>query len=69
MRAVLLFLNRNKTKLTGCLLVGLGSLQANSTLLQGVLNPQQFAWVMAGAGVLVAMLGFLNTPKPQDGDP
>ena len=68
MRKLFLFLNRNKTKITGMMLVAIGSVQANSALLQSVLTPKQFAWVMVGGGVLVATLGFLNNPKPQDGD-
>lgn len=64
MSAFLHFLNANKTKLTGLALVAIGSLQANSAMVQTLLSPNEYAWFTVGAGVLVATLGFLNNPKP-----
>lgn len=57
---------RNKTKVVGVLLIALGSLQANASFMQSVLSPKQFSWFMVGAGVLVAVLGFLNNPPTGD---
>lgn len=61
----LAWLWRNPTKLTGFLLVILGSVQANSVSLQSVLTPAQYAWFTVVVGGVVAGLGFLNgTRKP-----
>lgn len=62
---LLAFLNRHKTKVTGFLLVIAGALQANTTVLQGVLTPSQFAWLTVVVGCVVAGLGFLNGSKSQ----
>jgi hypothetical protein len=63
---VLAWLQRNPTKLTGFLLVILGSVQANSVSLQSVLTPAQYAWFTVVVGGIVAGLGFLNgSRKPQ----
>jgi len=64
MRAILRSLYNNKTKLTGLLLVVIGALQTNATALQSLLTADQFAWFTVGAGVLVAVLGFMNSHKP-----
>lgn len=61
-----LFLNRNKTKITGALLVVIGSLQANAEFMQSLLTPKQYAMFTIAAGMFVALLGFLNNPKPTD---
>lgn len=53
-------LNRHKTKITGLMLVVIGALQANAPAMQALMTPRQFAWFMVLAGVLVAILGFLN---------
>jgi hypothetical protein len=57
------WLNANKTKMTGLLLVLIGSLQANSSAIQQLLTPEQYAWLTVALGLLVALLGFLNNPK------
>lgn len=59
------WLNDHKTKITGFLLVVAGSLQANTTMLQSVLTPAQFAWFTVIIGCIVAALGFINGRKPQ----
>lgn len=56
------FLNSHKTKITGVLLIGIGSLQANAAFMQTLLTPRQYAYFTIGAGMFVAMLGFLNHP-------
>lgn len=61
----LLWLNQHKTKITGFFLVIAGSLQANTTMLQSVMTPAQFAWFTVGVGCLVAALGFINGKTPQ----
>lgn len=58
------WLYNNKTKITGGLLVVLGSVQANSESLRGVLSQESFAWLTVALGCLVAFLGFLNSHKP-----
>lgn len=64
MKAVLRWIYNNKTKLTGGVLVAVGAMQANATAMQALLSPGHFAWFTVGAGVLVAVLGFLNSHKP-----
>lgn len=64
MKSFLAFLNSHKTKITGFLLVIAGALQANTTVLQGVLTPTQFAWFTVGVGCVVAGLGFINGSNP-----
>jgi hypothetical protein len=59
------FLNSHKTKITGFLLVIAGALQANTTVLQAVMTPAQFAWFTVIVGCIVAGLGFINGNKPQ----
>lgn len=64
-RRFLAYLWQHPTKITGFLLVILGSVQANSLSLQSVLTPAQYAWFTVIVGCLVAGLGFLNgTRKP-----
>lgn len=60
------FADRHKTKITGLFLVLIGSLQANSSVLQTLLTPKQFAWFTVAAGLFVALLGFLNNPPSSD---
>lgn len=59
------WLGRHKTKITGMFLVIAGSIQANTTVLQSVLTPAQFAWFTVGVGCLVAALGFINGKAQQ----
>ena len=55
------FLNAHKTKIVGGLIVISGALQANSTAVQSLLSPREYAWFTVGIGVVVAILGFLNS--------
>lgn len=64
MKKLGIFLYNSKTRITGLLMVVIGSLQANSSVLESVMTPKQFAWFTVGAGCLVAGLGFLNSQKP-----
>lgn len=64
MREIFAVINRHKTKLTGMSLVVIGALQTNSTMLQALMTPRQFAWFTVGSGVVVAVLGFLNGRRP-----
>lgn len=65
-RRFLAYIRQHPTKITGFLLVILGSVQANSLSLQSVLTPAQYAWFTVIVGGIVAGLGFLNgTRKPQ----
>lgn len=61
---MLQWIYNNKTKLTGGLLVVLGSVQANSEALRAVLSQETFAWLTVALGCLVAALGFLNSHRP-----
>ena len=58
---IIRFLNAHKTKIVGLLLAALGSVQANSGAIQSIISPQHFAYLTIGAGVLVAILGFINS--------
>lgn len=60
---ILAWLNSHKTKITGALLVTAGALQANATSIQAVVKPSTYAWFTVGVGVLVALLGFLNSRR------
>lgn len=60
------FTNRHKTKITGALLVIIGSLQANATFMQELLSPRAYAMFTIAAGMFVALLGFLNAPKESE---
>lgn len=63
---IIAFLLKHPQKITGALLVGLGAIQANITQLQQILTARQFALATVGLGCLVAVLGFINTTKPND---
>ncbi len=54
-------INNNKTKITGALLVAFGVLQTQSETIRGLLDERSFAWFTIGVGVIVAVLGFLNS--------
>ncbi len=67
---IIAFLLKHPQKITGALLVGLGAIQANITMLQQILTPRQFAFTTIAVGCVVAVLGFINTQKPNDsGEP
>lgn len=59
----LTWLNTHKTKITGAILVAVGSVQANATMLQPLMSPRGYAVFTIAAGVLVAVLGFLNSRR------
>lgn len=59
----LTWLNGHKTKITGGLLVVAGALQANATSIQAVVKPTTYAWFTVAVGVIVALLGFLNSRR------
>ncbi len=59
-------LNKHKTKITGMLLVLVGSLQASSTSVQALLSPRQYALFTILIGLVVALLGFLNNPSNEE---
>lgn len=65
MKKLWLYLDRNKTKLTGLLTSMLGVVQVNAVALQVSMSPVAYAWTMVGVGCFVTFLGFLNTPKKQ----
>ena len=51
----------HKTKAFGVALMALGAIQANSGQLQQLISPKAYGWTILVIGVLVAILGFLNT--------
>lgn len=53
--------NRWKTRLTGVLIIIGGSVQVYSEQLKVFMTAEDFAKLTVGAGVLVLVLGFLNT--------
>ncbi len=61
----LTWLNQHKTKITGAVLVAIGAVQANATMLQPLMSPRAYALSMVVAGVVVAVLGFMNSRPPQ----
>ncbi len=63
---VAFMLDAHKTKITGFLLVVLGAVQAASVHLQAIFSPFVFAAIMAVVGVLVAIIGFLNSTWEDD---
>lgn len=59
----------NRTTITGALLVGLGILQGYSDTIRGLLDPTSFTVFSFVVGILIAVLGFLNTstdPEPTE---
>ena len=58
------FLNRHKTKITGLLIAVLGQVQASAVHLGTILSAKEFAQLMFWCGLLVTVLGFLNSRKP-----
>lgn len=55
------FINRHKTKAVGFLLTVVGTLQAFQPQVQQLVSPTTFAKFVIGVGVLVSILGFINT--------
>ena len=52
-------------RITGFLLVVLGSLQASSEQIRSLITPEAFAWATIVVGALVAGLGFLKAQQPE----
>jgi hypothetical protein len=62
-------LKNHKTKLVGLLLVTAGALQATSPQVQMVISPKAFAVFTIVTGLVVAVLGFVNTQLAKDDEP
>lgn len=60
---MLSFLNANKTKLIGVVLVALSYIQTNPAL-KDLISEKAYAWTMLIVGLLVIVFGFLNNPAP-----
>ena len=60
-------LQTHPTRITGLLLVIVGSLQANSEVFRSLLSPTQYGLFTIGTGVVVAALGFLNAGRAKNG--
>lgn len=58
---MLSFLNANKTKLIGVVLVALSYVQTNPAL-KDLVSDKTYAWTMLIVGLLVIVFGFLNNP-------
>lgn len=65
MSKLIAFFNAHKTKIVGAILVAMGSLQANASTVQSMMNPKHFAMFTVGVGLLVAILGFVNSSQSQ----
>jgi len=63
-KAVLIFLYNNKTKISGFLLAIVGALQSQAFVIQGWMSEGAFATFTTAMGTLVAVLGFVNGKKP-----
>lgn len=63
MSKILAFINAHKTKIVGGLIVAIGALQTNQSTVQSMMTPKHFAWFTVCAGVLVAVLGFVNSSQ------
>ncbi len=57
------FLKRHPTKITGLALALVGSLQAQANTIQSFMTPKHFAVFTVCAGVVVAVLGFINSNR------
>ena len=57
------FLKRHPTKITGGALALVGAIQAQATTIQTFMTPKHFAVFTVGAGVLVSILGFINSNR------
>lgn len=63
MSKILAFINAHKTKIVGGLIVAIGALQTNQATVQAMMSPKHFAWFTVVAGVVVAVLGFINSSQ------
>jgi len=59
--AVRRYWRNHKTKTLGLLMVAVGAVQSNMGQVQAYLPPRAYGFIIAGLGVLVAILGFLNS--------
>jgi hypothetical protein len=57
------YLKTHPQRLTGFLLVVLGSLQASSEQIRALITPEAYAWATIAVGALVAGLGFLKAQQ------
>jgi len=57
------FLKRHPTKITGGALALVGAIQAQATTIQTFMTPKHFAVFTVGAGVVVSILGFINSNR------
>ena len=63
MSKLISFLNAHKTKIMGGMLVAVGALQTNSSSVAAMMSPKHFAIFTVGVGVVVAVLGFINSSQ------
>lgn len=59
--------HNHKTKSLGLFMVVLGAVQSNIAQIQQYLSPKDYGFILAGLGVLVAVLGFLNSRQSGGG--
>lgn len=59
---------RHKTKSLGGLMVVFGAIQSNITAIQDHISKRAYGFVIIGLGVMVALLGFLNSQHDPDPD-
>ena len=65
MSSIIAFLKKHPTKITGFMLATVGALQAQASTLQSFLSPRHFAYFTVGAGIVVSILGFINSNREQ----
>jgi hypothetical protein len=58
------YLKTHPTRITGVLLVVLGSLQAYSEQIRALITPEAYAVATIVVGVIVAALGYWNAQQP-----
>ncbi len=63
MTKFLALINAHKTKVSGYLLIVVGALQTNSSAVQSLISPKQFSLFTVGAGILIAVIGHMNSAK------
>ncbi len=65
MSSIIAFLKKHPQKITGFILSIVGALQAQAATVQGFLSPRHFALFTVAIGILVSVLGFINTSRDQ----
>lgn len=58
---------RHKTKSLGLIMVVVGAVQSNINQIQQYIPAKDYGFIIAGLGILVAALGFLNSRQNHDG--